>query len=163
MTHVGRGGLVVACMHDIAYPDTMIRVRPAPDRLIPAYLQLIWRSRPIREQIEGVARTTAGIWKVSQTDLERIRVPTPTVDQQEAIVRRVRPLLDLADRLERRAVAAIHLVDRTEPALLAKAFRGELVPQDPNDEPADALLARIKAQRATPAPATKRRTARSPA
>ena len=35
-------------------------------------------------------------------------------------------------------------VDKLTQSLLAKAFRGELVPQDPNDEPASALLARIR-------------------
>ncbi len=39
------------------------------------------------------------------------------------------------------------MVDRLTPALLAKAFRGELVPQDPNDEPASVLLERIRAAR----------------
>jgi len=38
-------------------------------------------------------------------------------------------------------------LERTSESILAKAFRGELVPQDPNDEPAPVLLARIRAQR----------------
>ncbi|WP_226991585.1 hypothetical protein [Deinococcus gobiensis] len=45
--------------------------------------------------------------------------------------------------------SALASFDRLTPALLAKAFRGELVPQDPNDEPASVLLERIRAQRAT--------------
>ena len=43
---------------------------------------------------------------------------------------------------------AAHLVDHLDEANLAKAFRGELVPQDPNDEPASVLLERIRAERA---------------
>jgi type I restriction enzyme S subunit len=43
------------------------------------------------------------------------------------------------------------LLDRLESVILAKAFRGELVPQDPNDEPASVLLARIRAERAAAA------------
>jgi type I restriction enzyme, S subunit len=46
--------------------------------------------------------------------------------------------------------------------VLAKAFRGELVPQDPNDEPASALLARIAADRANPSTAPKTRQFRQP-
>lgn len=46
-------------------------------------------------------------------------------------------------------------IDRLTQSILAKAFRGELVPQDPNDEPASVLLERIKAQRAA-APKAKR-------
>lgn len=57
-------------------------------------------------------------------------------------------LFAFADRLEARYTAARKQVDQLTPALLAKAFRGELVPQDPNDEPASALLERIRAERA---------------
>ena len=46
------------------------------------------------------------------------------------------------------AARARALLNRLEAAILAKAFRGELVPQDPNDEPASVLLDRIHAQRA---------------
>ena len=68
-------------------------------------------------------------------------------------------LLDIAfaraDRLEAEAARARALLDRLESALLAKAYRGELVLQDPNDEPAQVLLDRIRTQRAA-APQTKR-------
>jgi type I restriction enzyme S subunit len=61
-----------------------------------------------------------------------------------------------ADRLEAEAARARALLDRLEGAILARAFRGELVPQDPNDEPADVLLERILTRRAA-APKPKRR------
>jgi type I restriction enzyme S subunit len=64
-----------------------------------------------------------------------------------------------ADRLEAEATRARALLDRLEAAILAKAFRGELVPQDPNDEPASVLLDRIRAERAA-APKPKRGRAR---
>jgi type I restriction enzyme, S subunit len=56
------------------------------------------------------------------------------------------------DRLEAETARARALLDRLESAILAKAFRGELVPQDPNDEPASVLLERIRAQRSAVAP-----------
>ena len=52
-----------------------------------------------------------------------------------------------ADRLEARYASARAQTERLTLALLAKAFRGELVPQDPNDEPASILLERIRAER----------------
>ena len=64
--------------------------------------------------------------------------------EQHAIVRRVELLFAYADRLVARDQTARAQVDQVTPALLAKAFRGELVPQDPHDEPASALLERIK-------------------
>lgn len=58
--------------------------------------------------------------------------------------RRVGELFVLADVLEARCRVAVGRVEKLTPAVLAKAFRGELVPQEPSDEPADALLERIK-------------------
>jgi type I restriction enzyme, S subunit len=60
-------------------------------------------------------------------------------------VRRVETLFAKADRIEAQYKSARQQVDRLTPALLAKAFRGELVPQGPNDEPASVLLERVKA------------------
>jgi type I restriction enzyme S subunit len=78
------------------------------------------------------------------------------MEEQAEIVRRVESLFAYADRLEARYAAARAQVERLTPALLAKAFRGELVPQDPNDEPASVLLERIRAARAA-APAKPKR------
>ena len=58
-------------------------------------------------------------------------------------------LFAFADRLEARLAQAQAAATRLTPALLAKAFRGELVPQDPNDEPAAELLRRLQAERAS--------------
>jgi len=148
---VGRGGLVAACSEDIAFPDTMIRVRPNKSRLLPDYLKYAWSSQFVRTQIERAAKTTAGIWKVSQPDLEGIRLPLPLLEEQAEIIRRVEVLFKLADRIEARHTTAFAQAQRLTPLTLAKAFRGELVPQDPNDEPASSLLARIASRRATSA------------
>ncbi|WP_445366838.1 restriction endonuclease subunit S [Methylomonas sp. BW4-1] len=76
----------------------------------------------------------------------------PPSDEQTEIIRRVESLFAYADRLEARYYAARTQVEKLTPALLAKAFRGELVPQDPNDEPASELLARIVATKADAPP-----------
>ena len=57
-------------------------------------------------------------------------------------------------------------IDKLTPSILAKAFRGELVPQDPNDEPAERLLERIRAarsaQQSAQRPITKMRSKLAP-
>ncbi|KXB30324.1 restriction endonuclease subunit S [Dechloromonas denitrificans] len=82
-------------------------------------------------------------------------VPVPSLPEQTEIIRRVEILFAFADRLEARLTTARRQVGQLTPALLAKAFRGELVPQDPADEPAAELLKRLAAQRET-APKTNR-------
>jgi type I restriction enzyme S subunit len=81
-------------------------------------------------------------------ELMAFHVALPPIEEQHEIVRRVEALFAYADRLEAHYTAVRAKVERLIPALLAKAFRGELVPQDPNDEPASVLLERILAARA---------------
>ena len=71
----------------------------------------------------------------------------PPIPEQHEIVRRVEALFKLADDIEKRYEKARVHVDRLTQSILAKAFRGELVPQDPDDEPASVLLERIRAER----------------
>ena len=97
--------------------------------------------------------------------MKELQVPIPSLREQAEIVRRVESLFAWADRLEARHAAARAQVERLTPSLLAKAFRGELVPQDPNDEPAGTMLVRIAAQRnaaTDSAPARKPRRGRPP-
>lgn len=81
----------------------------------------------------------------------------PPLPEQQEIVRRVESFFTLADQLEARYRTAKTHVDKLTQSILAKAFRGELVPQDPNDEPASVLLERIKAKRAKASPTPARR------
>jgi len=155
---VGRGGLVADNGSDIAFPDTMIRIRPDKSHLLPEYLKLVWGAPVVRRQIESAAKTTAGIWKVSQPDLESVAFPLPSIEIQAEIVQRIHTLFSLADRIEARYVKALKHAQRLAPLSLAKAFRGDLVQQDPKEEHASVLLQHIAS---TPATAAKARRGRS--
>lgn len=111
---------------------------------------LYWlRSSKGRQQIEQLASgNQLSMRNLSQVNLRQIRVYLPSEAERNEIVRRVEILFALADRLEARVQTARARIDTLTPATLAKAFRGELVPQDPNDEPASVLLERIRADRA---------------
>lgn len=89
-------------------------------------------------------------------DVRRLPIPIPPRSTQIFIVERIEIAFECINRLAAEATSARFLIDRLDQAILAKAFRGELVPQDPADEPASVLLERIRAERAG-APAAKRR------
>ena len=97
----------------------------------------------MRDLAEGGNQPNLNLSKIKEFPL-----CLPSLDEQNEIVRRVEALFAYADRLEARYSVAHAQVERLTPALLAKAFRGELVPQDPNDEPASVLLERIQASHA---------------
>ena len=82
--------------------------------------------------------------------------PRPPLDEQREIVRRIETAFAKIDRLAAEAAKALKLLGRLDQRILAKAFAGELVPQDPTDEPAETLLARIRTVRDA-APKAKRR------
>ncbi len=86
---------------------------------------------------------TTGRAKLTQGALNALPLAVPPQAEMVEIVRRVNSMFALADRIEARCNAARTQAQRLSPLLLAKAFRGELVPQDPYDEPASALLERI--------------------
>jgi type I restriction enzyme S subunit len=155
---VGRGGLVRVKPDEVAFPDTLIRVRVTPDRVIPEYLRLVWDSQLVREQIEGTARTTAGIYKINQQDLRNIVLRLPDVADQPGLVATAEAEQGKADSLAKAVEDARRRTTVLRTAILAQAFRGQLVPQDPTDEAASVLLERIAAEReAAPAPTRKQR------
>ena len=94
--------------------------------------------------------------------IREFQVSIPFVREQTEIIRRVEQLFAFADQLEARVKAAQARIDHLTQSILAKAFRGELVPQDPDDEPASVLLERIKAQRAAAPKAKRGRRAATP-
>jgi len=147
-TLVGISALVGHVHEPTIFPDTAFRVRVAQDRVDPQWLSHIWSAPQARSQIEAVAKTTAGIWKVSQADLAGVELPFFELPEQIEMVRRLGHALAEIDRMTAEAAAARRLVDRLDQAVLAKAFRGELVPQDPVDEPAGVLLDRNRVERA---------------
>jgi len=89
------------------------------------------------------------------SNIRDLALALPSIDEQTEIVRRVEQLFAFADQLEAKVDSAKRRIDLLAQSILAKAFRGELVPQDPDDEPASVLLERIKAQRSA-APKPKR-------
>jgi type I restriction enzyme S subunit len=94
--------------------------------------------------------------KLTQAALNRVGIPLPSIIEQQEILRRIEIAFAWIDRLASETSSARKLINHLDQAILARAFRGELVPQDLNDEPASVLLDRVRAQRAS-APKAKRK------
>jgi type I restriction enzyme, S subunit len=131
-----------------AYCDHFIRLRLDRSRIEPKFALFVANSGKGRAYLEGELVTSAGQNTINQKALFSLEVVLPPQAEQREIIRRVETLFAYTDRLEARYAAAHAQVEHLTPALLAKAFRGELVPQDPDDEPASVLLESIRAERA---------------
>nr|WP_229419595.1 restriction endonuclease subunit S [Pseudoduganella dura] len=118
-----------------------------------AYISLWIASDECQRWLTGVTKGVA-YTGINIEDLRTLPLTLPLKEEQVEIVRRVETLFAFADRLQARLRTARTVTERLTPALLAKAFRGELVPQDPNDEPASELLRRL--QQEAPPTSTRR-------
>jgi len=141
---VGRGGLVVDEPDLVAYPDTLIRMRVNQGWCSRGYLSVVWSSWLMRSQIESRARTTAGIYKINQQDISSFVVPLAPIEEQEEIVQRINDVFSPIAALETWCATELTRSATLRQSILKAAFSGHLVPQDPTDEPAGELLARIR-------------------
>ena len=114
-----------------------------------AYLEGYLNAIDLQHYITGSAQP-----KLTQEAMNRIPVPVPPIGEEHEIVRRVATLLKLAYSIEKRLTVATSRANKLTQAILAKAFRGELVPTEAelarcagrSYESAPTLLARIKAE-----------------
>ncbi len=110
----------------------------------------------VRKHVKGVAQ--AGI---NLADLRTLPVPVPCAQEQQRIVAAIEQSMSKLQTTREVRIALENHLGVLDSSVLAKAFRGELVPQDPNDEPASALLERIRAERGAEGSAKKAKKKRS--
>jgi type I restriction enzyme, S subunit len=143
---VGKTAVYKDMGNPTSFASYLIRIRPLC--ILPELLSAYLNSPFARSWIERVASQQVGQANVNGSKLKALGIPLPPFHEQAEILQRIRTAFARADRLETEAEAARRLLDRLESAILAKTFKGELVPQDPDDEPASVLLDRIRTQRA---------------
>jgi type I restriction enzyme S subunit len=144
---VGKPALVRPVDTQFVYAGYLIRLRPIPGSLVPKNLVYLMMEPTVRGQIENKAKSTSGVNNINAKELQELQVPICSADEQSEIVRILDARLEAADALEAEIDAALTRADALRQSILKKAFSGQLVPQDPDDEPASALLERIKAEK----------------
>lgn len=154
------GSIGIPALVDTDAPFTFQRhiaiLKPNKSLILSSFIALVLGCEAMRIQVMEVATGTAQL-TIPLTGIRAFVFNLPPIDEQIEIVRRVEALFGLADRIETRCTTARAQAQRLTPLILSKAFRGELVSQDSNDEPASALMARIAAERAL-APANPKTT-----
>jgi len=110
----------------------------AKPKNILSYIVLVINSIKLDDFITGSAQP-----KLSQDNLNKIPIPLPPLAEQQRITQEVNRLFTLIDQLEEDKAALQQLVSQLKSKILSLAIRGQLVPQDANDEPAEVLLKRI--------------------
>jgi type I restriction enzyme S subunit len=153
---LGRGWIWEGQIQRCTYQNHVFRARLLDKVNQPKYISWWGNFRGLEYFLRSGKQTT-NLASINKSMLSNLPISLPPPSEQSEIVRRVESLFAYADRLETRYKTARAQVEKLTPALLAKAFCGELVPQDPNDEPAEALLARLRAARSAQPTSGKRR------
>ncbi|HIF9432208.1 TPA: restriction endonuclease subunit S [Photobacterium damselae] len=144
---VAKPALVEPQYEGFLYAGYLIRIRCDREKILPSFLLNVLSSRVVRDVVELGARSTSGVNNINSKELSALEFVLPSISEQKEIVRLVDQYFAFAETIEAQVKKAQTRVDNLTLSILAKAFRGELVEQDPNDEPADKLLERIAAAR----------------
>ncbi|MFD3697746.1 restriction endonuclease subunit S [Streptomyces sp. NPDC058646] len=156
---IGRVGVVEESL-PYAFASYLIRFRLTPGIVEPRWVQLVTQSPLWRQAIERYAASSAGQYNLSAETLSQLPVPLPPLAVQQETLEAVAAAAAKAMRLSVATDVARTRADHLRSALLQRAFTGQLVPQDPADEPASVLLDRIRAEREAQGGKVKRGTRR---
>ncbi len=133
--------------------DKVYRLRCDKEKTLPACLEVVLNAPRIVDALDELKTgiSDSGV-NLTQQKFMDLRIPIPTIENQSSIVVEVERHLSIVHEIEAQIDANLMRAARLRQGILKRAFEGRLVPQDPNDEPAEKLLERIRQQRQ---PATK--------
>ena len=137
---IGNTGVLA---YDMCVTDSIVGLETG-DKLGNRYVELFLRHK--KDDIRQTSYSSGGQPNINLATLNPYPLALPPLPEQKEIVRRTESLFALADQLELRLAKAQKQVDALTPSLLARAFAGKLVAQNPKDEPAAKLLTRIQAK-----------------
>jgi type I restriction enzyme, S subunit len=143
---LGRGWIWNGELPECIHQNHVFRARCASAHIEPKYVSHYANLRG-QDFFVDQGKQTTNLASVSISRVRRFPIALPPAAEQRLIVQLVSNRLATATDTTSIIKTAEQKVVELERALLAKAFRGELVPQDPNDEPAEAMLARLRAEK----------------
>lgn len=120
----------------MCFCDHLIRVR-VNSAIIPSYLCLIMKTPYFKELISPLIVTSSGQNTISQSSIKNSLIPLPPLNEQERIVNSYKQCLSLSTTHEEMRASLSSISAHLRQSILFYSIQGKLVPQDPNDSPAD--------------------------
>ncbi|MGD0290733.1 MAG: restriction endonuclease subunit S [Candidatus Binataceae bacterium] len=151
-------GMVAFVKNDIgeAYINQHLCLARPVGAINRAFLAWYITSEPGRQRL-GRGKRGATKLGLGLDDIRRLPIPLPPLAEQDRILAEIDEITSVADFTQAGVDKSVRTTDRLRQSILKWAFKGKLVDQDPNDEPACVLLERIRAERATTTPTAKSR------
>lgn len=154
---VGKAVLVPELGCEYAYASFLIRVKPNHSIISARYLTIFLNSTDARGQMFRRAKSSAGINNINTKELGAISLTVPSLPEQDEIVHIINEMMDKEQQAKETAEAVLDQIDLMKKSILARAFRGELGTNDPNEERAVELLKKVLHTSAEPKSKTKRK------
>jgi type I restriction enzyme S subunit len=124
---VGRGAQAPPVIESpVVYPDLLFQVIVDLNRIRSNFLRFAWDCNEIRADIESRARTSAGIFKINQSNLAEVKIPLPSLDEQEQVAATLAERRAVIGRAAQGLEEGIEAINALPVALLRRAFAGEL-------------------------------------
>lgn len=140
---VGKAVLVPELGCEYAYASFLIRAKPNHSIINAHYLTIFLNSTDARGQMFRRAKSSAGINNINTKELGAISLTVPSLPEQDEIVHIINEMMDKDQQSKEAAEAVLDQIDLMKKSILARAFRGELGTNDPNEESAVELLKEI--------------------
>ncbi len=148
---VGRPAMFRNEIDGACFQNTLVRFR-ASNAVDRRFALVVFRTFLHTGAFRAIAKWTVNIAHLGADRFANMAFPLPPLGEQHRIVAEVERRLSVVDELEATVAVNLKRADRMRQAILRRAFAGRLVPQDPDDEPASALLERIQAERTARSP-----------
>ena len=145
LSEIGRCALWDGSIANAVHQNHLIRARPIG--VVSQFVETWLNSLGGIEKLTKLAATTSGLYTLSVGKISKIPVPIAPRVEQEECMQVLAESLSALDAQEQSVEHSLKQSIAQRKNILRAAFSGQLVPQDPNDEPASALLARIRAER----------------
>ena len=106
-----------------------------------------WGNTFGKQYFEKGGKQTTNLASINKGVLSMFPVPVPSMTEQKLLIEMLEDTMTLIESLEHEVEIGVAKSETLRQSILKKAFSGQLLPQDPNDEPAEKLLERIRAER----------------
>lgn len=145
--YVGAAAVVPSEGAGVLHPDKLIRVVADEEKVLPEWIAAYVAAGKGRREIERRLKTTAGQVGISGSQLKTVPIAVPPLSYQEEAAAKIGLMLSEQEQIRQQLADLAMKGQALRRSILADAFSGRLVPQDPTDEPASALLERIASSR----------------
>ena len=138
--------------YELAVADSHVTViRPLKQFVLPEYLYYYFANPTVQSVIEDQADGTTKQKELATATIKAYLTPIPPLDEQRRILAKLSEVLPVVKNYgvvyDETAAMQEAFPERLKKSILQEAVQGKLVPQDPSDEPAEALLERIRAEK----------------